>query len=239
MENEKLKRLEAERRSLMFDLYVMEYSREVELTSYIESKPFLENIKKDWRFWSFYNSYRAKFNDNITIEQFYIKELLNGSEGLYKFIIEVLMDLPEQDKPQSLYLDEDYPFKFEIIENDWNTPSFNDFDIDTSSIMMNHMINAVPYLTDEEIKQRMIKDLTFRINLKKERLKKNQAKQKPKKIKYLYKYDEAGHLEKIYKSRAEACEKEGFTKSAMSKHLKGNRQTLNGFIYKEVIKEEE
>ena len=100
------------------------------------------------------------------------------------------------------------------------------------------MINAVPYLTDEEIKQRMIKDLTFKINLKKERLAKKQAKQKPKKIKYLYKYDKDEHLEKIYKSRAEACEKEGFTKSSLSNHLKGLRKTLNGFIYKEVIKEE-
>lgn len=239
MEDEKLKELEEERRSLMFELYLMEHKQDVEMTSPIDNIFFIRNILRDWRFWMLYESYRRKFNDDITIEQFFKKEITRGSDALFKFIVEVLMDLPEKERPQSLYLDEDYPFKFEIIDNDWKTPSFNDFDIDTSSRMMNMILKNGHDMTSEDIKKQMIRDLTFRINLKKERLAKKQAKEKPKKIKYLYKYDKDEHLEKIYKSRAEACEKERFTKAAISQHLKGLRKTLNGFIYKEVIKEEE
>lgn len=239
MEDDKLKKFEAERKTLMFELYVMEYKKEVELTSYIESHLFMNNILNDWRFWQFYIKNFKKYGEDITIEQFFKKEIICGSEGMFKFITEVIMDLPDKEKPQKLYINEEYPFKFEIIDNiNFNVPSFSDFDFETSSIMMNYMIKAVPYLTEEEVKQRMIKALTLRINLKKERLKKIKAKQKKKKIKYLYKYDEYGNVENIYKNRAEACKKEGFTKSAMSKHLNGKRQKLNGFIYKEVIKEE-
>ena len=211
---------------LLAKIYLMSYKEDVEVTTSIDNKLFTTNISNDWRFKDIYYSYMQKTGDKINIYKFIDDKLYN----LYDFV-KMLMDVPENERPEQIYVDEEYPWKFEIIKN--GAPTFEDFQTETFRIFLGHVKNKFNEMTVEEIQDKQIEELTFRLNLMMARKKKREAKIKKKVEKRIYKYNEDGKVENIYKSRKECCEKENITKAALSMHLKGKRKQIKGYIYKE------
>ena len=207
------------------ELYDSKYRERVNISCCMNDETFKMYVLRDWRFWSIYNSYKAKTGNKISLNKFYEQELNN----LYKFVVDCLLDIPKDVRPQNLYVDEVYPFKFETYKTD--APKYDDF-VETINLRnLRKLGKAFNYLTADEIYTRLINDLEYKIKIVDEQ---NRREQDNKKNKKIFKYDKQGELIEIFENRNDCIERDGLKKAALSLHLNGQRKTLKGFVYKEI-----
>lgn len=220
-DNEKIKKL-------LGKLYIKTYTHEVVISCMIDSKDFLYYLKKDWRFQNIYNNYRTSKNVNISFDDFIKQELWH----LQKFVFDCLLDIPKKEQPKHIYVDEVYPFRFEVYNNIFTMPEFDDFERYIWSRFMRRIgYDKIMDLNEDEKNSGMIEELKYRIKLKDIEI----AQRKGKPNKRIYKYDKNGQLDKIYENRKICCDAEGITKAALSMHLSGQRKRLKGYTYKEIV----
>ena len=212
--------------NLLQDLYIKKYRERISILCCMDDMIFKSHILRDWRFNSLYASYIKNTQDDISIEQFYSKEL----QHLYRFVYDCLLDMPNEVKPEHIYLDEKYPFKFEILKD--YAPDLDDFIVTENTRHLRKIGKLFHSLSTEEIQDRFINSIMSKIKIidEQEEIERNKNK-----VKIILKYDKAGKLIEQYYSRQECIEKNDLKKAALSLHLSGKRKTLNGYVYKEVI----
>lgn len=222
--------LKAKLKYLLGDLYIKTYAVERYITCTINSPTFSEFVLNDVRLHELYNAYKSKNNVDIDKKTFIRRE----PEMFMIFIHRKLLDMPLDVQPDELFPDKEYPFKFEVLRQSYDVPTFEDFVMNINAAFMRKTGNYLfGKLTEEELHKRLIDDLEYKIKLKDIEIKQRKEETKP--PKKIYKYDKDGNFIKMYIDRATCCEAEGFKKAALSLHLKGERKTLGGYIYKEII----
>lgn len=148
---------------LLRELYSKKYRQRIRIELSMENILFKHYITHDWRFISLFNSYLST-HDKISIEQFYENEINN----LFKFINDCLLDVPQE----YIYVDEKYPFNFEVYDN--NKPDFDDFTITMNTRHLRKIGKSFNHLTAEEIQDRFINDLQNKIKVLDEQYKAQQ-----------------------------------------------------------------
>ena len=211
---------------LLKQLYIKKYNERISILCTMDSIAFKNYILRDWRFESIYLSYIAKTNDNTSIEDFYNQKL----DTLYKFIFDCVLDMPDELKPKQIYLDEQYPFVFEVIK--YFAPDFEQFAIDMNARHLRKIGKYFNKLNAAEMQDRFIDDLKSKIKIIEQQ---EELERENNKVKIILKYDKQGQLVNRYYSRQECMDDNGLTKQGLSQHLLGKRKSLKGYIYKEVI----
>lgn len=215
---------------LMQQLYISTYKQYVMLDCAIDSNMFQNYLKMDIRFQYLFLSYKASNNIDISLNEFIDKHL--NDINFFDFVRDMLLDMPNEIKPDKLYVDEIYPFKFEYISRSFTMPSFEDFSIEIGSEFL-MTVNKLFYdLNEDEINRRKITFLENKIDEAEDRIEKR-IENEPKR-KRILKYDSTGLLDRIYNSRQACCDVEGISKGTLSNHLSGRRKQIKGYTYKEL-----
>ena len=215
----------------MHELYVKSYSEDVYVCLEIDSDRFRNYLFRDWRFNMFYLCNCADKKIKISKEE-YIKDRM---DLWWNFVKMEILNIPEELYPtEGIYLDVPYPFRFEILQDSFwgDVPSYEDFKMNTNAKFLRRLNKMFNNLTEEQIWEKEIRELRFRINIIDERKNKERAEHKLNKI--IAKYDKNNGLIKTYNSRKECCEAEGISKVSLSNHLSGRRKKLKGYTYKEI-----
>ena len=234
-ENMSKEQLEQKIKELVGDLYLKTYIYDFYYTGPIEDKNVQNYIINDWRFNEYYRDYISRTDASRTDEPLKKKEwarhLFNKDPELLYRIIKEFLNMTDDMKPEQLYIDEEYPFRFEFLTG-FNRMTYDEFFTEIHSEFMKTVSKLFFDLTPEEIRRRFIVWLENENDRLQKKIDESRKERLPQRK--IYKYDKNGLLDKIYNDRQECCKAEGITKAALSMHLAGKRKTIKGFTYKEV-----
>ena len=216
---------------LAWELYILKYTTRMRGTLQLGNILLNHYLLHDMRFEYFYESFinNDEYKDYNKID--FLKHLYdNNKVGLAKFINDYCLD----DRQEFMYEDKAYPMHF-VLYNEYSK-TFDEFLMDMCGRTLTYIYNKnknCDHISTDMIANCRIKYLTEAIAREKERI--SNEEEEVKEIKHIKKYDKNSALITTYESRKECCEKEGFKKAALSAHLSGNRKTLKGYIYKEIV----
>ena len=210
------------------ELYSKTYRDLTRVVCPLDDEAFITLLMSDVRMKTKYKKYKQE-HDISNIHD-YIMQNLND---IRLFIIDYILDVPDEHRPKNLVPREKYPFLFIISKDTFSRPSFKEFIIEQNAKFMERHGNVFkdPCIPESALKEIFIKEIEQEITILDEGWNRYLEETKP--DKKVYKYNEDNVLLHVYDDRNECCETEGFTKAALSMHLSGKRKTLNGFVYKE------
>ena len=213
---------------LFKELYYKTYRDITRFECPLDDDVFITLLMSDVRVRTGYRIYK-KDHDVSSIRDY----ILQNRIDIKSFIIEHILDVPDEHRPKDLVPREKYPFLFIISKDTFSRQTLKEFIIDKNAMFMQRHSSVFKDLSlpDNALKEILVKELEDEISLLDQAWEKQLEDTKP--DKKVYKYNTDNVLLHVYDDRNECCEKEGFKKAALSHHLTGKRKTLNGHIYKE------
>ena len=224
-----MKELENKISELTGELYYLTYIMDIYVKCPMASNKFQTCFLNDERIKELYRDYKKTTDNPLSIRD-WVRNIIKNDTELFYTIVRQFINLSEEQIPEQIYIDEELPFRFEYLST--MKPTFEEFKIELNSEFLSSIKKLFYDLNDDEIKRRNITFLENKVKLEQDKINEQRIAHLP--VKSIYKYNKNGILEKIYNSRKECCEAEGFKKAALSLHLSGARKYLNGYIYKEV-----